>query len=159
MLSFFPISGGTISGLPAGADFEAAAALICQSDTISIHASLGNSPGLMQLFENNVPAESVCGSGCGEGAYNYGDLLRLRVVITTLDKILTDPQTVTLFIKRPDGTVETHTTDIIRNNVGNYQCDYFIPAGGPYFYRWDAEGGVDVVEEGAFTANFSSALS
>lgn len=159
MLGFSPLAGRPLSGTVSGADFIASLALVLPYDIISIHAFLGSSPGLMSLFENGIPVENVCNGGCGESAYNYGELLRLRTVITTLDKILADPESLTLYIKLPNGTIETHSTGITKNNTGNYQFDYFIPVGGTYSYRWVSAGGIDAVAESSFSVNFSPTLS
>lgn len=67
--------------------------------------------------------------------------------------VLTDPTTVTLRIKKPDGTLVTVSyagLEITKDSTGNFHYDYTPPAVGTYRARWDGTGSVKAAAERSF---------
>jgi len=66
---------------------------------------------------------------------------------------LTDPATVTLKVKKPDGTVTTYTyasAEITKDAVGRYSYQLTIDQDGVWSYRWIGTGTIVAAEEDAF---------
>lgn len=53
---------------------------------------------------------------------------------------LIDPVTLTLNIKKPDGTTDNFSygigQEVIRNSIGNYEYSLFLAQPGLYRYKW-----------------------
>lgn len=99
-------------------------------------------------------------------SYVYQTEVRLTSAFS-VNGIATDPTTVTLKIKKPDGTVVTFTypASIAKDSVGNYHYDYMPPtiaadpsAIGKYTWRWDGTGTVKAADEGSFKVTASEVL-
>jgi hypothetical protein len=62
---------------------------------------------------------------------------------------LTDPTTVTLTVRRPDGTVDTPTA--VKDSTGTYHADYTSTTqAGAYVWRWSGTGALIADSEGTF---------
>jgi hypothetical protein len=91
-------------------------------------------------------------------------VLQTEVRLTTIAKVgtvNTDPTTVTLRIRRPDGTVEVFTyaaAQITKDATGSFFKDYTPPAIGRYSYRWEGTGTVKAADEGQFKVLESNVL-
>jgi len=86
---------------------------------------------------------------------NVGDLLRLDATFKNIDGELTDPSTVSIIIKEPDGTILTKVYGvdaITRVGVGNYVFDFSITKKGMHRYWGVGTGLVQAVEESTFRA-------
>jgi len=71
---------------------------------------------------------------------------------------LTDPTTVTLEVKKPNGTVTTYTyaaAQIIKDSVGRYSYQLTVDAAGVWSYRWIGTGTVVAAEQDVFFARTS----
>ena len=66
-----------------------------------------------------------------------------------------DPTTVTLSVANSEADTITVLTygvdaDIVRDDTGEYHCDYLPPNSGSYSYQWRGTGTVIVATEAAF---------
>ncbi len=64
--------------------------------------------------------------------------------------VLTDPTTITLKIKKPDGTSSTYTYaagEITREAAGKYYKDFTLNQVGFWLYRWEGTGTCEAVDE------------
>jgi hypothetical protein len=88
-------------------------------------------------------------------SYSLGDVVTLRVVFT-VGETPTDPDTVTLTLREPTGTLTAHAVPpVVRESAGAYRYD-FTPAGaGLYAYRWVGTGAAAGSEEGTFAVGAS----
>lgn len=92
--------------------------------------------------------------------YDIGDVVRIEGEFKNPDGELTDPGTVSVTIKKPDGTelptrvYNESTDDIQKDGVGRYRTDVDIPSvassAGTWRYRWFSDGEGKAAEEGAF---------
>ena len=58
-----------------------------------------------------------------------------------------------LVIQAPDGTITTHTTDIVKDSTGNYHFDLALDSSGSYGYRWQSVGtNRGAIEGGVFVS-------
>lgn len=63
-----------------------------------------------------------------------------------------DPDTVTLRVKSPTGTlIYTYPADIIKDSTGEYHFDVEADQAGKWFYRWEGTGVHQAVAEHTFT--------
>lgn len=75
--------------------------------------------------------------------HDVGDYIRLDVDIKVSGAYV-DPNHVALYVRNPDG-VESHfiygaTGTFVKEAVGRYYLDYYIPDYGQYFYRFYVSG-------------------
>lgn len=85
--------------------------------------------------------------------YDIGDLVRVSVIFKNDALVATDPTTVSLKFRKPDGTVTTWAVtagEIVKDSTGNYHADIPISASGGWHYKWFGTGAVVVGEESAF---------
>jgi hypothetical protein len=81
-------------------------------------------------------------------AYNPGSLVTLSAVFTVNGQ-KADPDTVTLKIRRPDGTTEEPA--VIHDGVGEYHYDLDVAThSGQWVYLWTGQGNVKASEEKKF---------
>lgn len=84
--------------------------------------------------------------------YNVGDIARLLVTFTDINKAPADPSTVSVVVQSPDSTIQTYNTpQIVRTGVGTYYFDLPTVQPGIYSYRWIGTGAIVVAPEGAIT--------
>ena len=82
--------------------------------------------------------------------YDLNDLIRLRSVFT-IDQVDTDPTSISLFIKRPSGSVSTGTfvgADLTKEATGIYYQDVTLDDTGIWYYRFEGSGAVVSADEG-----------
>ena len=89
--------------------------------------------------------------------YDIGDTVSIRTYSAAGEGFkdaagsLTDPTTVTLVVKEPDGTETTYTTvQVTHDATGRYSKDFAPDQSGTHFYRWVGTGAVAAAFEGAF---------
>ncbi len=87
--------------------------------------------------------------------YNIGDLVRLTVVFTDINKVPENPTTVLLDILAPDGTTVTPPA-ITNPTTGTFYADLPITQAGIYKYRFTGTGTVQAVQEGQIVVSPSS---
>lgn len=66
---------------------------------------------------------------------------------------LTDPTTVTLRIREPDGTLTSVTyagAQVVKDSTGRYHYNFRPDQAGVHHYRWIGTGAVTAAFEGAF---------
>lgn len=76
----------------------------------------------------------------------------------TLDGVLTDPTTITLKVKDPEGTISEYTyalSQITKVSTGIYNKDIALNTPGLWIYRYIATGSVATVGERKIYANAS----
>lgn len=95
-------------------------------------------------------------------SYFIGEKVRVSVSFTNSDDALTDPDTVTLNIRNPDGDLQQvlySPGDIVRVGTGLYRYD-IAPAdvGGYWHYRWEGVGTVEAAHEATFYCRLAHAV-
>ena len=80
--------------------------------------------------------------------FMVGDVARLSVEITNISGALADPSTISLYVKPPSSSAESHTSDIVKHAVGKYHFDLPLDVAGSYGYRWQTTGANQGVSEG-----------
>lgn len=81
--------------------------------------------------------------------YFVGQLVRASVIFTVAD-VATNPTTVTVSVRDPDGTVTTPQAQ--PDSTGHYHVDINADTAGEWQYRFEGEGAAQAVSEGAFIA-------
>lgn len=85
--------------------------------------------------------------------YGINTLVRVSVLFTdnAVPAVPTDPTTVTLKIKAPDGVVTTKTTgDLVHDGDGAYHFDVLANQEGRWFFTYEGDGAVQVSSPDAF---------
>ena len=85
-------------------------------------------------------------------AYDIGDKVRIKASFKNLAKELDDPTTVTIKIKKPDGTEIPYVYDVdavYRTETGKYYYDLTFDASGRWYWRWVGTGDVHTADEGS----------
>jgi uncharacterized protein YfaS (alpha-2-macroglobulin family) len=86
--------------------------------------------------------------------YLIGAVVKLTGTFTDLDGDAIDPDTVTLRIKEPDGTITVYvySTDLelVRDGVGEYHVDWAADQAGEYCFRFEGTGVAQAVNEKQF---------
>jgi uncharacterized protein YfaS (alpha-2-macroglobulin family) len=87
------------------------------------------------------------------GEYEMGDTVRLKTSIT-VDDVLTNPTTITLKVRKPDGTITTETP--VQDGVtGKYRFDIVVNQHGTWSYRFEGTGPAAGVGERSFIVKHS----
>lgn len=95
--------------------------------------------------------------------YDQGDKVRVKATFTDpfsdpADQV-TDPTTVKLSVKKPDGTRTTYTfgtdSEVEKVSTGVYRSDLTIDQDGEWLYRWFSETTAEAAEEKSFIINDS----
>lgn len=93
-------------------------------------------------------------------SYDIGDVVRLTGTFTVSGSA-TDPTTVSLLIRRPDGVKTTlvYGTDVAleKTGTGAYRCDYDPVVSGVHWYRFFSTGTAKAAEEQSFTVKRANA--
>lgn len=75
--------------------------------------------------------------------YIVGKVAKLLAAFT-LDGVATDPTTVAVTVRRPDGIKQTYVygTDVqvVRDSQGNYRLNYTPVVAGPHWHYWVSTG-------------------
>jgi len=86
-------------------------------------------------------------------SYDRGDLVRITATFTVND-VVTDPASVYLYLRAPDGTLTTlqYGVDgsVVKVSTGVYRYDYSATTRGDVYYRWSGTGAAQAAEQGAF---------
>lgn len=92
--------------------------------------------------EGNAMADDEC--------WDVGDVARLSVALTNTatPPVPVAPTTITLTVRRPDGT--EITPGVTNDGVGEYHYDLPITAAGQWRWRWESTGTAAAASEGAF---------
>ena len=72
--------------------------------------------------------------------FSLGSRIRLSANFKDLNNADIDPTTVTLLIKKPDGTIQTESNTPAKDAVGKYHFDITLSQVGDYFYRYECDG-------------------
>jgi uncharacterized protein YfaS (alpha-2-macroglobulin family) len=82
--------------------------------------------------------------------YTSNTLIRISVVIQTADGTAIDPGALTFKVKKPDGTIEDKSADIVHDSTGHDHVDYLPVDNGTYTYQWVGTGAAQVAKQGKF---------
>jgi hypothetical protein len=89
--------------------------------------------------------------------YDIGDLIRLTGSFTDLDGNASDPTTITLSIKEPNGDVVNlvygQDVFVVKQSTGIYYMDFAPAMEGLHYYRFAGTGTVTAAEEMNFYVN------
>lgn len=94
-----------------------------------------------------------------DGQYEIGQLVCLAVRFFDRRGKNTDPATVTLQVKKPDGTITPYTYlagEVTRDGLGLFHRNVTIDAAGRWAYRFVATGGGQAAGERVFTVKPSA---
>ena len=86
-------------------------------------------------------------------AYSPNQPVRMSVAFTVLGS-LTDPTTVALTVKDPNGTKTTYTyaaSQVLKDSIGSYHFDVTPTISGSWFYGWQSTGTAAADSEAFFT--------
>ena len=90
-------------------------------------------------------------------SYEIGQRVRISTASPfSVAGVATDPTTITLQVRKPDGTITSYTyalSEITRDSAGTYHKDIDIDAEGNWYYRWIGTGTVVAADENWFTVN------
>ena len=95
-------------------------------------------------------------------AFDIGDLKTLSVTFTNIAGANTDPTSVTLTIKEPDGTITTKIVEsggVIKDSTGKYHFDFAITKAGRHIVNWLGAGTVAEATETEFYARRKEAVA
>ena len=84
--------------------------------------------------------------------YDKGDLVRVKATFT-VSSVVTDPTTVTLKVKDPDGTITTYTYaggTVTKTSTGLYYKDVSVSNDGVWYYRFEGTGACQSAAEAQF---------
>lgn len=73
-------------------------------------------------------------------AYPVQSIAHLTVMFASSTGAAADPTTVTLTVTQPDGAVQIHAADVVRDGVGAYHFDLAVTEAGEWRYRWQGAG-------------------
>jgi hypothetical protein len=89
--------------------------------------------------------------------YQIDTLVQLQTTFTSADGVtLVDPETVTLYAQTPDGVVAEYTPN--RVSVGLYQYAIRVNQFGPWVYKWQGAGVVEVTSADVYFVVAESVL-
>lgn len=94
--------------------------------------------------------------------FDIGDTVRFAAVFTTTAGVATDPTTVALKLKEPDGAETSYTyagAAVTKDSTGTYHKDVVVDASGTWHYRWVGTGAVTSAEEGRIVVRKSAFAS
>ena len=89
--------------------------------------------------------------------YQPGDTVRLSTVFQ-VGGVATDPSTVTLVVRAPNGTETTYDyalAEITKDSTGNYHKDVVASSTGVYAWKWTGTGPASGIDEGTFSVERS----
>lgn len=90
-------------------------------------------------------------------AYHIGQLRRLKCTFYDLNGDPTNPTTVVVTIREPDGTLLTPTP--VSEGSGVYRTDFAIAKPGRHVVNWEGDGVVETVAETEFWARRKQAVA
>lgn len=94
------------------------------------------------------------------GTYDIGETAYPKATFTNEAGTPTDQTTVTLYLERPDGTVETKTApDVTNPSTGVYEYKDTVTARGRTYFRFEGvTSGVTVIEQGYYVGRTRRAV-
>ena len=94
---------------------------------------------------------------CLTSGMDIGDLARVSVVIKNSSGTYTDPTTLQVTIKQPDGTElqADLVAGLTKTGTGKYYYEFPITQSGTHYYRWVSTGNATGATEGEFEVNTS----
>jgi len=87
--------------------------------------------------------------------YIQGATVRLSTEIRDANRVLVDPTTITLKTENPSGAEQTYT-DAVKDAIGKYHRDVLASTVGTWYWRWEAAGIFQQVDEGDFVVDRSA---
>lgn len=88
--------------------------------------------------------------------FEIGDAVRLQGSFFDIDRVLTDPSTVSFKVRDPAAVVATfvysNDAEVIKGSTGIYYMDFFVNTVGQHNWRLEGTGSVQVAEQSFFTA-------
>lgn len=92
--------------------------------------------------------------------YDIGDVATLSATFTNAAGTATDPDTVTVTVREPDGTLEVYVygtdPEVVKDATGRYSFDQECTVAGTWFYSFVGTGAVATAEEGTFSVRPTS---
>lgn len=86
--------------------------------------------------------------------YDVGDLVHCTAVFADAVDVPTDPTTVTFRLRPPMGAALSYVWpgafQVVRDAVGAFHVDVAPTMPGTWYWRWEATGDVQAVQEGQF---------
>lgn len=85
--------------------------------------------------------------------YAVGQAVTLSATFKTNVGVATDPTTIALKVRTPDGLTTAYTyaaAQLTRDSAGAYHLDYTTALPGAHVYRFEGAGAVAAVAEGTF---------
>lgn len=91
------------------------------------------------------------------GSMDIGDLARITVAIKNATGAYTDPTTLAITVKQPDGTELQGNliAGLVKTSSGRYYFEFQITQAGTHKYRWVSTGTATGATEGEFEVNAS----
>lgn len=80
-------------------------------------------------------------------AYECDTEVELKGTFRNAADAVTDPSSITLYVRNPAGTTSTYTyaaTEIVRESEGVYTKNVTLDAPGTWYYRFKGEGSLKV---------------
>ena len=91
-----------------------------------------------------------------------GEVARLPLRVTDANGLPTDPASLRLKVKAPDGTVTTTAygagPDLVKDAVGVYRLDLVLTQAGTWHYRWETDAPAAGAAEGGLTVRASRVI-
>lgn len=91
--------------------------------------------------------------------FDVGDAVRCSAGFKNLAGTAIDPTTVSVSVKKPDGTVETKVygtdVEVVKSSIGNYYIDVDVTAHGVWYYRFFSTGSGKAAAERQFVVRRS----
>lgn len=91
--------------------------------------------------------------------FDVGDVVRLAFVFTDAADVATDPSTVTVKVRAPDGTITTLTfanNEVVKDSAGHYHYDVDVDQDGIWRYRAESTGTAQAAVESRFEVRKSA---
>lgn len=91
------------------------------------------------------------------GSMDIGDLARVTVAIKNASGAYTDPTTLAITVKQPNGAElqADLLTGLVKTASGRYYFEFQITQAGVHYYRWVSTGAATGATEGEFEVNTS----
>jgi hypothetical protein len=95
--------------------------------------------------------------------YQIDTLVQLSTTFTAADGVTPiDPDTALLFIQTPAGIVSeytaTSTPPVVRESTGSYQLQILVDQPGPWIYKWQGTGDVEITSPDVYFMVAQSAV-
>lgn len=90
--------------------------------------------------------------------HDLQDAVRLEVTFTDFNGNPADPSSVTVRIRKPNGTTLTQTFPgaVIKDGIGQYHLDVIVDLPGYWVYRWEGSGALQESAQDVFLVRESA---